>query len=1002
MIYNLKNNNYKDFDTISDNILIPRSYFIPFSGVEAMGNSDIRNERYSSDRVECLSGQWKFCYYEKCTDIPESFDSEDLQMDDIIVPSTWQFTGYEPPVYINTRYAFDSKSPKFPEDCPAGVYLKTFEIENTDYNYILSFLGVAGSLDLFCNSQYVGYSEGSHNTAEFELNPYLKEGKNEIVVVNHKWCNGTYLECQDMFRSNGIFRDVLLTKSTKNSIYDVKIKTVYDKGLYNLEVIPSFKLTEEVTFTASLYDSNELIKSKSVNVSPSEIDKLLFSSLAVRSWSAEIPNLYDLIITLSINGVEVEAIRQRVGFKHTEIKGNVFYFNNEKIKLLGVNHHDTNPKTGYVLTVDDMENDIKICKEFNVNCIRTSHYPPDPTFLDLCDEYGIYVIDEADIETHGIMPRNHISHDLKWKRHYWDRVLRMFQRDSNHASITMWSLGNEAGGYNNQDYCYEKLKALTPIPIHYEGACRTRRFAYDVISNMYPWPNKVKRIAKGKGSRRKFYKKPYFLCEYAHAMGVGAGDLEKYVNSFYAGDNMLGGCIWEFADHAVYHENEDVKYTYGGDHGEWRHDGNFCVDGLFYPDRTPHAGAYQMKNVYRPIRAAAQSENSFSFYNHCYFKTTNVTVKWQVFSDGFEIFSGEADLSIKPQSVREITLDYNVSDRPLSHNVILFRYVGNGEEIAFEQITLNAPELQFVSPKSNAPKVKISQNRLFIMFDKGHMIYNATTGCIDSYVYCGREMLGTAPLGTRGIGVTLFRAPLDNDRNICRSWLRNGLGNEVFSAKKKSKALTAFDIVDDAAVITNSYVLGTHKRSRLASFDITLTIYKTGKIRVKVASASGCHVIYLPRFGAVLEMPRKYENVSYFGLGPLHNLCDFNAHCHSGIFDLSVSEMCERYIKPQESSMRTDTRWAQVTDNDGFGLRFEAIKAPFTFGADNFTSSICAKAPHSEELHDCNTTCVHIDGFMMGAGSNSCGPIPSKESRIGTLSGKEFEFSIEPVGCKND
>lgn len=553
MNYNLKTNNYKTFKVFKDNVMSPRSYFIPFSSLSELENTDIRNERYSSSMVECLSGEWDFAYYKNCLDIPTDFDTSKVEFDQVAVPSTWQHTGYEPPYYVNTRYQFKPNPPYFPEDCPAGVYRRFITVDDVKQNLYISFLGVAGAFDLFCNGKFVGYSEGSHNTSQFELNEFVAEGENELVVVNYKWSNGTYLEAQDMFRCNGIFRDVLLYKTGNNSIYDFEAKTTYLKDKeYKLEIIPALKITEDCQLTAFIYDDGKLLSSKSINVTPSEIDKITFDSLQVNEWSAEMPYLYDLIITLSIGEDILEVVKKHIGFKHIEIKGNVFYFNNQHIKLLGVNHHDTNPKKGYVMSIEDMELDVRTIKNYNGNCVRTSHYPPDPAFLDLCDEYGIYVVDEADIETHGCETELHrrgaCSHNPEWREHYWDRIYRMFARDKNHASITMWSLGNESHGYLNQDYCYDELKKLTAIPIHYEAVCRTRRWAYDVVSQMYTWPARCEKIAAGHGLPGKYYKKPFYLCEYAHAMGVGAGELERYVKCFYSADNMLGGCIWEFVD----------------------------------------------------------------------------------------------------------------------------------------------------------------------------------------------------------------------------------------------------------------------------------------------------------------------------------------------------------------------------------------------------------------------------------------------------------------------
>lgn len=978
----------------------PAAYFIPFGSVERLQKTDFRTERYQSDLVMCLSGDWRFKYYANREDIPDDFDSEKETMDTISVPSTWQHTGYEKPYYVNTRYPFQPAPPAVPEDCPAGVYIKTFALEEMAPQYTLSFLGVSGAMDLFVNGCYAGYSEGSHNTASFDITPYLQQGQNELAVVNHKWCGGTYMECQDMFRENGIFRDVLLRKSKAFSLLDMEVKTKPIDSAYQLDVLLTLS-SASGRVEAALHKDGVCLAEKQMQAASQQL-LLTFSDLKVLPWSAEMPVLYDLYLTLYDDTGIAETVRRPVGFKSIEIKGNVFYFNGQPIKLLGVNHHDSHPKTGYAMRVQDMERDVRLFKEYNVNCVRTSHYPPDPCFLDLCDAYGVYVVDEADIETHGCEVELHrpgaLSQNSAWQAHYWDRVYRMYSRDKNHPSITMWSLGNESSGYKNQDYCYAQLKKRTDIPVHYEGVCRTRRWAYDVVSQMYPSHGMVSRIADGKGLPRKFYRAPYFMCEYAHAMGMGAGDLEPYVQDIYRGENMLGGCIWEFCDHAVYHAQGTVHYTYGGDHGEAKHDGNFCVDGLFYPDRTPHAGAYQMKNVYRPVRAKQLDSNRFVFFNHRYFDDRPLQVRWQLFSDGAELTGGSFLCSAKPQQAQEITLEYNLSDRRYSHNVLLFRYFDANREIAFEQFVLTAPPVQFVCPKISAPEVQVSENKLFVYFNNGYLIYNADDGRIEKYVYAGRDLLNPVPLGEKGISVSLYRAPLDNDRNLKKNWLALGLDRASFLAKKAGRANTSFDIQGNAVVITNTYILATPKQKKLGSFTLKYAVYGTGKIKVEVQSNAPVRKIKnIPRFGVVLEMPAQFQCVQYYGMGPMQSLSDFYLHCHTGIFETTVQNMHEDYIKPQESSGRTDTRWAQVTDENGYGLRFEAIETPFIFSADPYTSAMCAKAMHREELPASATTCVHLDTYALGAGSNACGPAPQKAHRLSGLEGRGFAFSIEPV-----
>lgn len=994
MQYNLKTGNFCDFSKFRENIMIPRSYFIPFANLDELAKTDIRNERYLSSRVECLSGEWDFVYYSNCKMLDNFFDTEKIKFDKVNVPSMWQYTGYEKPYYVNTRYQFKPNPPHIPEDCPVGIYRRFIDIDNLDLNYTLAFLGVAGSLELFCNGKYVGYSEGSHNTAEFELNDFLVKGKNEIVVQNHKWTNGTYLEAQDMFRSNGIFRDVLLYKTGNNSIYDFEAKISFGSS-FSLDFLPSLKISDDCVLSVSLYDDGELVSSKSVNVSPSNIEKISFNNLDVHEWSAECPYLYDLVIILSKGEDVLEVVRKNIGFKNVEIIGNKFLFNNEPIKLLGVNHHDTNAKTGYVMSVEDMELDVSLVKQYNANCIRTSHYPPDPTFLDLCDEYGIYVIDEADIETHGCETELHkpgaCSHNKDWQQHYWDRVYRMYARDKNHPSITMWSLGNESHGYLNQDYCYDELKKLSPLPIHYEGVCRTLRFAYDVISHMYAWPNLCEKIAKDK--LPKYRKKPFFLCEYAHAMGVGAGELERYVKCFYSSENMLGGCIWEFADHAVYHENEKVKYTYGGDHGEEKHDGNFCMDGLFFPDRTPHSGAKQMKNCYRPVRCRKIADNRYEFFNHNYFENATFTVKCICFTNGIETYSSTFDINVAPQSSQVYEIDSLKLEKD-NHNSVVFEYFTGDFLIASEQIILSEGKLNADIKCDGKITIKPSENKLYITFDNGSMIFDKSTGFITSYIYKNHEMINSFPLGDfKGFAPAFYRAPLDNDRNICKYWHTMGLQNTSNICKGSN-----FTDNGGNVVITTNIKSLAKSILPVANTQIKYTIYPNGNILVDVNCLGGGAVKLLPRFGVMLEMPKEYENIKYFGLGEDVNLPDYKEHTINKIYQTTVDKLKEDYIKPQESATRCDVRFAEITNTSGFGLRFEAVNKPFIFSASHYTSNQWAKAMHRDDLVDLPTTCVNIDTSVLGAGSNACGPLPDKKDRVGSLSGKKLSFVVKPIG----
>ena len=994
MLYHLKRGNFSAFEIFKENVLKPRSYFIPFRGEGALRNSDIRKERYSSDMVDVLSGKWEFKYYRSENEIADEWNSEKESFDEISVPCVWQFTGYEKPCYINTRYQFTPNPPDIPGDCPVGIYRKIINIDDLSLNYTLSFLGVAGSLEVFVNSHYVGYSEGSHNTSEFDIKKYLAEGENEIIVAVHKFSNGTYLEAQDMFRNNGIFRDVLLYKTGDNSIYDFEAQTSFNNDFtYKLNIDFTLKLNDECILEAKVISGDEEIASKTLAVSSGEAC-ISFDSLEVEEWSAETPVLYKLVLTLCKDGRALESISRPIGFRRIKISGNIFLFNGKAIKLLGVNHHDTHPEKGYALSIDDMERDVKIFKDFNVNCVRTSHYPPDPAFLDLCDEYGIYVVDEADIETHGCQSELHkpgaCSHDPEWQPRYWDRVSRMFERDKNHPSITMWSLGNEAWGYLNQDYCYAELKKLSSIPIHYEGVVRTKRFAYDVISMMYPWHKLCEKLSSGNGLPKKFYQKPFFMCEYCHAMGLGAGDLEEYMKFFYGGDNMMGGCIWEYADHAVYHENGRYKYTYGGDHGEEKHDGNFCVDGLFFPDRTPHSGAYQMKNCYRPVRCE-YSDGKLIFRNLFFFKNANFTVKWNAIGrNGEETGSGEFGIDIEPGGKFETKLDFAGSD------AVVFRYFSGDFEIASEQLDICSYSglTKEYTCYGSAPTVKKSQKKLIVEFENGELVFNTKTGELESYIKNGAEFINSAPFGSfRGFGISVFRAPIDNDRKINYIWNKLALSSEHLSLCDKIETKTE----DDAFIIEGKYRLSTLRYKNLLKLKIRYSIKADGSIDIGVKCLSSKKIPFAPRFGLVLEMPGEFDNVKYFGRGDMPNLPDYKEHAMLGVYECKVDELREKYIKPQESSMRSEVRFAEVTDNNGEGLRFIFCEGQRIFSADRFTSQQCAKAAHQEDLKLCDTTCVHLDYYQLGAGSGACGPMPTKEYRLNSLKGIEFSVFVETI-----
>lgn len=999
MEYKLNKTNYRDFSVFEDNKRAARAYFIPFSSKDKLGTVAIKDERKESDLVELLSGEWDFKFYSDISLIPDSLNMQEVEFDKVQIPSTWQRTGYLPPVYLNCPYETDTDIPELPDEMPAGIYRKTFEVTNSDDIHIISFLGVIPCVDLYINGMYVGYSEGAHNTAEFDISEFIYEGTNELVAVVHRWSTGTFLECQDMFRENGIFRDVLLYRLPAVYINDYYIhpKKIDGKWTADIEVTLEGKLCGcEVGF--SLEKDGKTIASDTAKAE--RVTHIGFDNLDVIEWNAEIPTVYNAYITLYKNGEELMSLRNLTGFKTVEIKGNTFTFNDRVIKFKGVNHHDTNAKTGYVMTYDDYEQDVRLIKEFNGNAIRTSHYPPDPYLIALADMYGIYIVDEADIETHGVIYEpfsnfDYISNDPKWIPRYLDRVKRMYYRDRSHPCVTMWSLGNEAGGWCCQDACYDFLHEECPdIPVHYEGVIRTPRKAYDVVSDMYPTHAQVERVGMGTQSGKWYQTKPYFLCEYAHAMGFGPGALEEYWELFYKYDNLMGGCIWEWADHAIYHADGPYEYTYGGDHGEKKHDGNFCVDGLVRPDRAPSSGALEMKAVYRPIRAKLSENGGFVFTNTNRFRNSDyITVHRSLIIDGVKCGESEQfTLDIAPCESKEIKFDIAAhKDCDCRMN---FEYFDGDNLIAKEQVIINDLHKDEPLPCGGTLACSDENGIITVSFDNGAMTFDRKSGELSSYKIGGKELINQSPAAHKGLTPNIFRAMLDNDRPIIEQWKSSG-----FDEVKTEPAAVTLDCGENSAVITAELKLRS-KKGIIAKAQIVYSVDASGSIKVDAALNSKKEMksfAVLPRFGLMLEMPEEFENIEYLGYGPDENTTDFREHSTFGLFSTTVDEMDEIYIKPQDYGVRSGVRRIKVTDKDGGGIMICNPDRDLSFTARHFSQELLQRSMHREDLHSEHTTALCIDGFVRGTGSGSCGPQVLEQYLLDGRKELKYSFVIVPI-----
>ena len=983
MRYELNTKNYCDFNTFEVNKLPARSYFVPYPDKNLADAVSLKEKRYRSPKVVCLNGEWDFKFYPRPAEMPDTIDTDTVVFDKLDVPSCWQFRGYAKPFYLNARYQFPYNPPEIPKtekvgktyawlgaDCGisfksrtpeeeynfVGMYRKFFGVEDSAKQHVLSFLGVASCVDVYVNGCFVGYSEGSHNTAEFDVTAYIHEGENELLAIVHRWCNGTYLECQDMFRNNGIFRDVLLRISEKTDIWDIDFKTEPTEAGYKATAKAKVGNDTHVTFTL---EGNGIHETKTV-MSSGKVAEAVFENLNVVEWTAEKPVVYNLYYE-----VEGSCVKTRVGFKQVTIKDTVFYLNQKKLKLRGVNHHDTSCTNGYTMTPDEIERDVKLCKEYNIDTIRTSHYPPDPYLLELCDELGIYVVDEADLETHGVFSQkfppsyNRISDDPKWEKHYVDRCRRLYQRDKTHVSVIMWSLGNESGGIYNTDKMYAYLKERSTLPVHYESAIHTRRKAYDVGSEMYPPVERVHEVGEKTYKVKQLCDRPYFLCEYAHAMGVGPGNMEGYWKEIYTHDNLMGGCVWEMVDHAVLHE--DGNYTYGGDHGEWAHDGNFCVDGMFYPDRTPSTGAKIAKYIYRPIRVKHIKGDIFEVFNTMAFSEGSryrLVCKW---SDGGEVMVVP---EVKPLSKAQLTL------KTESHR--------KAAEIAGQDLTLTIITIDTVTDQEVAREQLILAERFAqAPSDTGRINLPA-----DVVVKDGRPeaRLGDGHLKAADPYTLLFRAPTDNDFYLF------GVQNSMKDFQDQKEEVLSVEKTDTCITVTTKITCKKHV------FTCT-DIYEASPEGIVVTSKLHCDKGKgdLPRFAKAFCLDKSYTDVTYLGRNS-ESYVDMKDQAPIEQISCQVSDMTEPNIRPQESGNRCDCRWASVS-NGKSKVTFIALDKAFELGIKPYSDRELLGMKHRKDEVTTGTY-VAISAFQKGIGTGICGPKTAPEYCYPMKQDYELKFMI--------
>lgn len=951
-------------------------YFIPFGADECPFDS-----REKSSRFELLNGEWEFGYYNSIIDMEDDFVG--LPFDKKIpVPSNWQLWGYDKPQYTNVCYPIPFDPPYVPDDIPVGVYRRNYDYTPDGLDRILTFEGADSCLYLYVNGEFAGYTQVSHNTAEFDITPYLHEGENSITAAVLKWCDGTYLEDQDKFRLSGIFRDVYVLSRPKKRLENYIVKTVLsdDMSFARLEFTP---FGCDVRAVLSDSDNNEITEISVDN------GKTAFCNISAPVlWSAEKPYLYNLTI---FAGDEV--IGERVGFRKISIENGVVKINGKAVKFKGVNRHDSYPDTGYYASYEQMKNDIILMKKHNINAVRTSHYPNSPLFYQLCDELGMYVIDEADMESHGCVE---VYNDFKWSRGYngiallasderfkkaiLDRSESLVKRDINRPCVVFWSLGNESGYGTNMLAAGELVKSLDNTRLlHYESTYKlddTSDEILDVVSEMYTSPEDMMKFLEKEDEKR-----PFILCEYCHAMGNGPGDLEDYHNIFYSNERFCGGFVWEWSDHACpmgVTDDGRIKYGYGGDFGEKHNDGNFCMDALTYPDRTPHTGLLELKQVYRPVRVErGENAGSFVFMSMLEFENAGqlLVCAYEITQDGRKVAEGAVPFDLTPMGSTEIVIpDAAVQFDRETYIRFIFTakdstsFCEKGYKMCFDQIKL-CDTAEIIQHLDNNADIVLDDAPLYVTVSVGDVSYrfNKRLSEFDSIKFDGRELLD------RPMQFNFFRAPVDNDV-MKDEWYRAHLNDHTL----KNYGVTA-SITAEGAVISLRQSFGWSIHQPFAYMD-TEYVISSGGLDIRCKAEFSNKVTFLPRFGIRLFVPKAFDRVDYFGYGPYESYIDKHQADYIGNFTANIRDMHEDYIRPQENGSHFGCRHMTVSDGR-INLRFTA-ENDFSFNASEYTEEELAAKRHNFELQKCESNVICVDSKMAGVGSNSCGPALADKYRL--------------------
>ncbi|MFH4969453.1 glycoside hydrolase family 2 TIM barrel-domain containing protein [Gaetbulibacter sp. M240] len=1013
-------------------------------------DQDLKLERSDLSHYQVLNGTWKFNWASKPAERPTDFYKNDFDVsnwDDIEVPSDWQMKGYGYPIYTNVEYPFPKNAPYIPHDNnPVGSYKRTFIIDKSwdSKEIFVHFGGINSAFYLWVNGEKVGYSQGSKTPVEFNITSFVKEGENNIAVEVYRWCDGSYLEDQDFWRLSGIERDVILYATHNQRIFNVETeaslnKSNYKEGLLKGTISVKNGNKKEGNFTVQLKlkdGSNEIIsRSKEVKISSNTIESVNFEStdLDIIPWSAENPKLYNLEITISNSkGLQLDATKLKVGFRTSEIKDGQLLVNGQPILLKGVNRHEHDPIAGHVVTKETMLKDIQDFKKYNINAVRTSHYPNDPLWYELCDTYGIYVIDEANIESHGYGYENGVTlgQDPQFEKMHLERIQRMVKRDINHPSVILWSLGNEAGNGINFLNTYEWIKSYDlSRPVHYERSGRNGKWDYkprttDVISWMYA---PISKIEEDHLNHQKDFsnadKRPFFWCEYSHAMGNSNGNFADNWNWIRSNPLAQGGFIWDWMDQGLEMKAEDgtVYYGYGGDFEPEgvHHDNNFCANGIIGANREPHPAVWEIKKAHQPIHFEKVDNETFKIFNENFFiDTANLIFTYNVIENGLVIKQDTILIPPIPAqqttTIKIVPIDNKLPEKEyfINFNVMLNNdepLLDKYHELASDQFLLQAPAKalqKVVDGKKLQVKYDSKSDQYTVFGSDYEYVFNRQGLGLQSIKFNGKEQL------SEPLDLSFWRAPTDNDFGAWKANRDNDSHYFKWRDAAKNPKLKTFTFVKPKGKIKGEK-LGKDECRFIYEFYypqiesnniITYTVNSAGQIHIEseLKAQNPETLEFMPRYGLRLAIQQDMDHVEYYGKGPFENYSDRNTAAHVGLYKAKVEDFYVPYIRPQENGYRTDVRWVSFQKKEGQGIRFTANNS-ISFSAhknplEEFDPGNTKGQRHTIDITPKNKVWLHIDYKQTGVGGDNSWDKRALAHKPYRIDAKNcsFSFTINP------